>query len=84
MLCAGVIGYAFRKLDIPIAPLILTLILGPLMEQGLRLSLELSGGNFKVFFVRPISATILGLSILFILSTFIKGFSSIKGENSES
>ena len=34
MLAFGFVGYLFKKLDIPLAPMILTLILGPLMERG--------------------------------------------------
>ena len=40
MLAFGIVGYCFRKLDIPLAPLALTLIQGPLMERGLRQSLK--------------------------------------------
>src|SRR5690606_20788567 len=55
----GVVGYLFKKLDIPLAPMILTLILGPLMEESLRQSLEISGGDFSVFVTRPISLTLI-------------------------
>ena len=41
----GVIGYLLRKLDFPLAPIVLTLILGPLMERSLRQSLEMSQGD---------------------------------------
>ena len=43
-----------RKIDLPIAPLVLGLILGPLMEKSLRTSLEMSGGDFSIFFTRPL------------------------------
>ena len=55
MVLFGVLGYLFKKLDIPLAPLVLTLILGPLMEQSLRQSLEISQGDFSIFFTRPIA-----------------------------
>ena len=83
MLGAGILGYAFRKLDIPLAPLAMTLILGPLMEQGLRLSLELSGGDFTVFFTRPISGTLMALAAIFILSSAFEIGAKIKGSDSE-
>lgn len=44
MIGAGLLGLAMRRLDIPLAPLVLTLVLGPLMERSLRESLELSLG----------------------------------------
>ena len=46
MLGFGIIGYLLRKLDFPIAPAILALILGPMMEKSLRTTLEISGGSF--------------------------------------
>ena len=55
-LAFGILGYVFRKLDIPLAPLVMTLILAPLMERGLRQSLEMSAGDFSIFVTRPISA----------------------------
>ena len=60
MMVFGMVGYVFKKLDIPLASS-LTLILGPLMEKGLRRSLEISRGDFSIFFTRPIS---LGLLII--------------------
>ena len=55
MLAFGIVGYLFKKLDIPAAPLVLTLVLGPLMERALRQSLEMSEGDFSIFLTRPIS-----------------------------
>jgi len=60
----GVLGYIFRKLDWPMAPIILALILGPMAEKALRTSLEMSGGDFSIFISRPISAVLLGSSLL--------------------
>jgi putative tricarboxylic transport membrane protein len=69
MILCGFLGYVLKKLDFPMAPAILTLILGPLMERSLRESLSLSQGDYSIFFTRPISlfflivtATILGTS----------------------
>src|SRR5215207_9481255 len=55
MLAFGILGYVFKKLDVPAAPLVLTLVLGPLMERALRQSLEMSEGDFWIFLTRPIS-----------------------------
>lgn len=46
----GVAGYAMRKLDFPLAPVILGLVLGPLMEKNLRRAMALSGGDWTVLF----------------------------------
>jgi len=83
MLMWGIVGYLFKKLDIPLAPLILTLILGPLMERGLRQSLEISRGDFTVFFTRPISAFLLAIAALFILSTVFRLTNQVRGEDSQ-
>jgi putative tricarboxylic transport membrane protein len=54
MIGFGVIGYGFRKLDLPLAPLVLGLILGPALERSLRTSLEMSAGDYGIFFTRPL------------------------------
>ena len=77
----GLLGYAFRKLDIPLAPLILTMILGPLMERGLRQSLEMSQGDVSILFTRPLSATLLAIALLVIATSTFKAFSAVKGES---
>jgi putative tricarboxylic transport membrane protein len=72
MVGAGVLGLVMRRLDIPLAPLVLTLVLGPLMERSLRESLELSQGDPTVFITRPISAVLLVVAGLIVLSPLFK------------
>ena len=50
MLVFGVIGYVFKKLDYPLAPLVLALVLGDLAENALRQSLIMSQGSLLIFF----------------------------------
>ena len=50
LLLIAVVGYFFLKLEIPIAPIVLALILGPLAESNLRRSLLLSQGSASTFF----------------------------------
>jgi TctA family transporter len=64
----GVFGYVFMKLDCEAAPLLLGFILGPLMEENLRRALLLSHGDPSVFIRRPISAGMLALSVLLLLT----------------
>lgn len=64
MMVFGVLGYVLRKLDFPLAPAVLALILGPFMEKSLRTSLEISGGDFGIFVTRPLSLALLGLAAL--------------------
>jgi putative tricarboxylic transport membrane protein len=60
----GVLGYAFRKLDVPKAPLLFGLILGHTLEQSFRQSLTISSGDVTVFFTHPISAFLLGCAAI--------------------
>jgi putative tricarboxylic transport membrane protein len=67
MLGFGIIGFILRKLDFPLAPAVLGLILGPMLEKSLRTSLEMSAGDFSIFFSRPISAVLIGLAIVVLI-----------------
>jgi putative tricarboxylic transport membrane protein len=64
MLGFGVIGYLLRKLDFPLAPAILALILGPMMEKSLRTTLEISAGSFTIFLDRPVALALLAIPLL--------------------
>jgi putative tricarboxylic transport membrane protein len=64
MLGLGLMGYLMKKLDYPIVPLILALVLGKLSENSLRQALTLSGGSLSIFVTRPISAVFISLAIL--------------------
>lgn len=70
MMLFGVLGYLMKKFDYEAAPLILAFVLGPMLENSMRQSLKLSGGDFGIFFSRPISVTLLGLAGLVLLSNF--------------
>jgi putative tricarboxylic transport membrane protein len=64
MLGFGVVGYILRKLDFPLAPAILAMILGPMMERSLRTTLEISGGSFAVFLDRPVALGLLVIPVI--------------------
>ena len=57
----GVLGYFLRKADYPLAPVILGLVLGDLLEQALRQTLMISGGSLAIFLQSPIA---IGLFVL--------------------
>ena len=61
MFVFGVVGYSLRKLNYPLAPAVLAIVLGPLAERSLRQSLLASQGDMLTFIERPIS----GLCIFF-------------------
>ena len=70
----GVIGYLLRKMDFPLAPVVLTLILGPLMERSLRQSLEMSQGDLRIFLESPIAVVLLALAGLTLIAPAFKFF----------
>ena len=55
----GVLGYLARKIRFNIAPLVVAMILGPMLENMLRTSLYMSKGDWLIFFKRPISVGLL-------------------------
>ncbi|MBL8702430.1 MAG: tripartite tricarboxylate transporter permease [Alphaproteobacteria bacterium] len=79
----GVLGWLFKKLDIPLAPLILTLILGPLMEQSLRQSLEISRGDFTVFVTRPIALGLVLVAAAVVTLSTLRIVAAVRGQDSE-
>lgn len=63
----GVVGYLMRKLNYPMAPAVLAIVLGPLAETSMRQSLLISQGSFGVFFNRPIAGVIMVIAIAMFL-----------------
>ncbi len=72
MLMFGVIGYVFKKLDYPLAPLVLALVLGDLAENALRQSLIMSQGSLAIFVTRPIAGVITGVALFFFLMPLLR------------
>jgi putative tricarboxylic transport membrane protein len=71
----GVLGYVFRKIDIPLAPLVLALVLGGMMEQSFRQAMTLSGGNPKIFVGSVLTISLAALSVFIIGHTVYKALS---------
>ena len=78
MLAFGVVGFALRQLNFPMAPLVLGIVLGDLLEKSLRRGLVLSDGDLLPFFTRPISFVMFALVALTILMN-IPAFNRILG-----
>ncbi len=66
MLLFGVSAYLLRKLNYPVAPAVLAIVLGPLAEAYLRQSLITSRGDPSIFFTRPISLTCMLIALALI------------------
>jgi putative tricarboxylic transport membrane protein len=71
MILFGFMGYLLRKYRYEAAPLILAFVLGPMLEDALRQSLIISEGSAKIFLIRPISGTILVVTMLLLLSPLL-------------
>ncbi len=67
MMGFGVIGYVFKKLQYPMAPLVLALVLGDMAENAFRQSLLSSSGNLSVFFSNPLVATITTVALVMLV-----------------
>jgi putative tricarboxylic transport membrane protein len=72
MLIFGIFGYLLRKLDYPLAPAVLAIVLGPLAEPALRQSLLISSGSFAIFFNRPFAGPIMVAAIVLLLLPAVK------------
>ncbi len=72
MLGFGVLGYVMKKLEYPIVPLVLALVLGRLAENSFRQALMISGGSLSIFFTRPISLIFMIAAILAYLTPVIR------------
>jgi putative tricarboxylic transport membrane protein len=67
----GVLGYLFDKVEIPIPPLVLSLVLAGILEQSFRQALTISDGDPMVFVSSPISATLVVMSVLSLALPFL-------------
>ena len=67
MMVFGVMGYLFKKLRYPLAPLVLALVLGDMAEASFRQAMLLSEGSLSIFWANGLVSTITGLALLLLL-----------------
>ena len=72
MMVLGVIGYLMQKIDIPMGPIVLALILGPMAESNFRRAVLMSRGSFTIFLTRPISLVLIVLSLISLVGAFLR------------
>ena len=80
MLAFGIVGFILRQLNYPMAPLVLGIVLGDLLDKNLRRGLTLSDGDLSPFFTRPISFVMFCLvagTILMNVPAFTKAVSRL-------
>jgi putative tricarboxylic transport membrane protein len=73
MLGFGVVGYVFKKLDYPLAPLVLALVLGDRAEDSFRQSMLVSQGDLSVFFSNPLVGAITALALTMLFWPMVSG-----------
>ena len=82
MLVFGVLGYIFKKLDYPLAPLVLALVLGDRAEDSFRQSMLMSQGDMRIFFANGLVGSITTLSLFLLFWPLIsRGISLVRGGN---
>jgi putative tricarboxylic transport membrane protein len=60
----GILGYVMRRLDLSVAPLMLSLVLGPIAEKSFVTSMRISDTGMMIFLTSPVSLILLMLSVL--------------------
>jgi putative tricarboxylic transport membrane protein len=73
MMVFGVVGYLFKKLKYPMAPLVLALVLGDMAEASFRQSMLMSQGSLSIFWSNGLVGGIFGLAIVMLVWPLISG-----------
>ncbi|MGH6782118.1 MAG: tripartite tricarboxylate transporter permease, partial [Sphingomonadaceae bacterium] len=63
----GVVGYLFKKLDYPIAPLVLAMVIGDKAEDAFRQSMIFSQGSLSIFWSNPLVSTLMSIGVLLLV-----------------
>lgn len=72
MVVIGIFGYIMSKLDFPLTPMVIGLVLGPLCEKNLRRALTLSNNNWLTFFQNPISCAFIIIAVVMLFLPVIR------------
>ena len=78
MFIAGIVGFLFKRCDVPLGPFVLALLLGNLCESNFRRALSMSLGDYSIFFTRPITVVLLVLTVLSLVLPAIGQFRKSK------
>ena len=80
LLASGLGGYLLVKLGCELPPFILGFILGPMLEEHLRRAMSLSGGDPMIFLTSPISAVLLVIAAVALVSVSLPAISQMRKE----
>lgn len=78
MFLFGIVGYLMRKLNYPVAPAVLAIVLGPLAERSLRQSLLASQGDMLTFIERPISGVCIAFAVALMVYPLVRKWRASK------
>ncbi|TQE99264.1 MAG: C4-dicarboxylate ABC transporter permease [Spiribacter salinus] len=67
----GVAGFGLSRLGMPMAPVVLGLVLGPIVEENLRNAVTAASGDWSIFISRPVSATLLAIVAIVLIGAFV-------------
>jgi len=70
-LAFGIVGYAFKKLDYPIAPMILAMVIGDKAEDAFRQSMIFSQGSLSIFWSNALVSTLMGIALMLLFMPLI-------------
>ncbi len=82
-LVIGIVAYFMEYYGYSVSPILLALILGPMAEQNLRRSLIISHGDPLIFFKRPISAILIGIAVVMMVSSYYRIKKAMEREESQ-
>lgn len=74
MAVSGLLGFLFRKMDFPLGPIILGLLLGEMAESNFRRAIPLGGGNLSLFYTKPICVVLLFMCVISLAGPVIQKY----------
>ena len=83
MVASGVMGYFMRRLSLPIPPMILGLVLGPMAERFFMTTLISANNDFTIFLRRPLCAVLILIGIALLLMPFIRDYLKSRKEKAQ-
>lgn len=70
-IAVGLLAFRMKRKGFSLVAFVMGFILSPIAEEGFRRSLAISGGDYSIFYTRPISVVLLGISIMILLSPIL-------------
>ncbi len=68
----GVMGFIMNCLNVPLTPMVIGMVLGDIAENNMRRGLAMSGGNWRIFFTRPISLVLIMIAVASLMYPTVK------------